>query len=103
MRDNTYISKGNREYGAVKIPKAEWKPIYPPRFVYHLTRGGKMGTISESFYFQRISIYLYGLCGIDKGRGGVIKKGKLILLMWWGSNYNFEFKTISITKFLIKL
>jgi len=71
MRDNTYISKGSREFCTVKHPKAEWKPIFPPRFVYHLTRGGKMGTISESRYYQRISIYLYGLYGVDKGRGGV--------------------------------
>ncbi|MFN6260053.1 MAG: hypothetical protein ACK4ZG_03625 [Bacteroidota bacterium] len=82
MRDNTYISKGNREYGVVKIPKAEWKPICPPRFVYHLTRGGELGTISESFYFQRISIYLYGLSGIDKGRGGVWANSDLNSLTW---------------------
>jgi len=41
-----------------------------------------MGTISESFYFQRTSIYLYGLCGFDKGRGGVWAYSDLNSLSW---------------------
>ncbi len=71
MRDNAYITKRNRTFYKVDLPKIKWRITHPPRFIYHFTRGGKRCDKLEDEYYQRISIYLYGLYGKDKGRGGV--------------------------------
>lgn len=39
--------------------------------MYHLTKGGIRCRNEEDLYYHRLSIYLYGLYGKDKGTGGV--------------------------------
>jgi|GEM_PF-1282447 len=71
MKDNAFMPKKYRGFVQIYHPKKEWKPVRPPKYVYHLTRGGIRCRNEEDLYYHRLSIYLYGLFGKDKGTGGV--------------------------------
>lgn len=72
MKDSIYVPKMYRRYlSSIDEPKSEWKPIRPQRFLYHLTKGGIKCQDDEDLYYRRLSIYLYGLLGKDKGTNGV--------------------------------
>jgi hypothetical protein len=72
MKDNIYIPKWTRRFlSSMNYPKSEWRPIWPQRYLYHFTRGGSYCRDNEALNYRRLSIYLYGLLGKDKGTCGV--------------------------------
>jgi hypothetical protein len=69
--DNAYILKNRGGSRANVRPMDLLKPTRTHRYLYHFTEGGNRCKNEENLYFKRISIYLYGLYGKDKGTRGI--------------------------------
>ena len=63
------ISRKKRHH--IDTPKHEWKKYRPDRYLYHLSYGGTLKVDEEYLLFKRLSFATEGICGIDKGLGGV--------------------------------
>ena len=60
----------NRRH-TISTPKEKWVRYRPKRYLYHLTYNRKDKCSAEDLLFFRLSFATEGICGIDKGLGGV--------------------------------
>ena len=71
MKSIPYCPIARKRRHSIKTPKSEWKKYRPDRYLYHLSYGGTLNINEEKVLLKRLSIATEGICGIEKGLGGV--------------------------------
>ena len=71
MKSIPYCPIARKRRHTISTPKCEWKKYRPDRYIYHLSCRGYKDLDEESIFYKRLSFALEGICGIEKGLGGV--------------------------------
>lgn len=71
MKSIPYCPIARKKRHTISTPKAEWKRYRPDRYLYHLSYGGTLNVNEENLLYKRLSIATEGICGKEKGLGGV--------------------------------
>jgi hypothetical protein len=71
MKSIPYCPIAQRKRHTISTPKSEWKKYRPDRYLYHVSYGGTLNVNEENVLFKRLSIATEGICGKEKGLGGV--------------------------------
>jgi hypothetical protein len=71
MKSIPYCPIKRKRRHTISKPKSEWKKFRPNRYLYHLSYGGDFYTDKESLLLKRLGFATEGICGIEKGLGGV--------------------------------
>jgi len=71
MKSIAYSPIRRSKRHCISTPKEKWKKYGPKRYLYHLTYNGKDKCSDEDLLFFRLSFATEGICGIEKGLGGV--------------------------------
>ena len=71
MKSIPYCHIARKRRHTISTPKSKWKKYRPDRYLYHLSYGGTLNVDEEKVMFKRLSIATEGICGIEKGLGGV--------------------------------
>ena len=72
MKSTTYLPLARKKSHEISLPKSDWIPWNPSRYVWHISYGGTLiENAEEKLFFHRLSYATEGIGGKDKGLGGV--------------------------------
>ncbi len=71
MKSIPYCPIARKKRHTISTPKVEWKRYRPNRYLYHVSYGGTLNVNEENVLYKRLSIATEGICGKEKGLGGV--------------------------------
>jgi len=71
MKSIPYCPIARKRKHTISTPKFEWKRYRPNRYLYHVSYGGTLNVNEENVLYKRLSIATEGICGKEKGLGGV--------------------------------
>ena len=102
MKSIPYSPIARKRRHTISTPKSEWKKFLPDRFLYHLSYTGKINKSVDNKLFNRLSFATEGICGIEKGLGGVWANNQMknVNHLWpicydsWGLDNNEYLKFI---------
>lgn len=94
MKSIPYYPIALKKRHTIYTPKSKWKKYRPDRYLYHLNYSKSFNSDEESIFLERLSLVFEGICGIDKGLGGVWANNQInrIAHLWpicydsWGLN-----------------
>jgi hypothetical protein len=98
MKSVPYCPVARKKRHTINTPKSEWKKFRPDRYLYHINFSKSCQSDEENTFLHRLSFVFNGICGIDKGLGGVWANNQMkrITQLWpicydsWGLN-NIEY------------
>ena len=71
MKSTPYCPIKRKRRHTISTPKTEWKKYRPDRYLYHLNYVGNVNQSDEDIFLKRLSFVFDGICGKDRGLGGV--------------------------------
>lgn len=71
MKSIPYCPIRRKRRHTISTPKSEWKKYRPDRYLYHLNYVGNVNQSDEDIFLKRLSFVFDGICGKDRGLGGV--------------------------------